>query len=302
MSKKKRSELTNRIEYFWFTLFLNCIRIIPYGWGCWVGKKIGWLAYTVLPSRRRLTIENIKAAQEHGHLSDRDSRQLARQVWENMGLLGSEFLYYYSRGFEALKERVVLEGAANIEKVLAKKKGAILVMAHLGNWELLGLYLSAVGYQLSPLVKNQSNPLVNAIIQERRQSAGMKVISRTGFLRPIILALRKNEMVPFLIDQATRRGVAIEMFGRTANFPPGAAEFALKTDTPVLLTYMVREADRKFRLVVSEEIELTKTGNYEQDLPINATRFIKLLEEVIEAYPDQWLWMHKLWPQTKIKI
>ncbi|TCL64788.1 KDO2-lipid IV(A) lauroyltransferase [Hydrogenispora ethanolica] len=300
---KKNRDLKNWLEFFALQAFLWFTRIMPFSWSCWVGKQLGKMAYQVLTSRRQLTIENIREAQGQGFLTGINVNELACKVWENIGQVGSEFFYFYSRGFDALRKRVTISGEANLRQVLAQRKGAILIVAHLGNWELLGLALSALGYPLTPLVKTQTNPLVDRVIQAKRQSAGIKVVPRERFLRQIVLALRNNEIVPFLIDQsqAGQRGVRVQVFGRTASLPPGAAEFALKTGAPVIFAYLVREEGNRYRVVISEEIELSKTGDYAEDLVANTAYYIGMVQEVVTHYPEQWLWMHKLW-ESRIRV
>ena len=300
---KQRSQLKNWLEFIALKALLWLDKLLPFAWSCWIGKQLGRLAYRILESRRRLTIENIRKAQDHGFLKGIEPNDLARRVWEHIGQVGSEFFYFNSRGFQHLKKRVTIVGEENLQRVLAKQHGAILITAHFGNWEVLGLYLAFMGYPLRPLVATQTNPLVDSVIQAQRKSAGIKVIPRSGFLRPIIKALRNNEIVPFLIDQAeiSRQGVPVEFFGRTASFPPGAAEFALRTGTPVIFAYLVRERDNRYQVVISEEIENSQSGDYPTDLSRNVACYMKKVEEVIINYPEQWLWMHKLWA-TQIRV
>jgi Kdo2-lipid IVA lauroyltransferase/acyltransferase len=288
--------------YVFFKIFFLMIKSVPLTWCSWAGKHLGYFAYRVLKLRRRLTVENIRQARERGFLSaEIKDDQLAGQVWRTLGMVGSESLYYYTRPPEQFKDSVRWVGEENLRQVLEKKKGVILVMAHIGNWELLGISMSSAGYSLTPIVKTQSNLLLDKIIQEQRQAVGMKTIPQSGFLRPILEALKRNEIIPFLIDQSAGSiGVQVDFFGRRAPIPRGAAEFALKTETPVIFAYLVRESLDQHLLVISEELKLQRTGNYQQDLVANTAMFIQLVQETVQKYPSQWLWMHKLWP-TEIK-
>jgi KDO2-lipid IV(A) lauroyltransferase len=293
---RKNRQLKSWFEYILFQIFFGLVKGVPFRLGCWLGERLGILAYWVLGGRRHLTIRNIQEAKKYGFLTSvKDPRHLAYQVWKNIGRVGSEFLYYYSRPPKQLKKDVIIEGAANLDRVLERKKGAIIVMAHIGNWEMLGMALAVHGYGVTPLVKTQSNQLVDRIIQENRRSIGMEVVPRNRFLRPLITAFRKNHTVPFLVDQADQNGVVIDFFCRPATLPPGAAEFALKTGTPVVFIHILREAPRRHRLVISEAITLPQSGDYALDLPETVSLFIKKIEAVIECHPEQWLWMHRLW-------
>lgn len=284
------------IEYILFLGFFHIIKIVPLRWGNWVGKKLCLLAYHLVQKRRDLTIKNIREAKQRGFMKNTpDAEVLSRQVWEHLGVTGSEFLYYYSHNFSKIRKHVSLQGEENLKTILAKNKGAIMATAHIGNWELFGIYLSLMGYQLSPLVKNQENPVIDKIIQDKRRSAGMKVIPRTGFLRPIVEALKRQEIVPFLMDQHDQSGVEVDFFGRLACIPRGAAEFALRTDTPIFLTYIHRLDKFHHRIVITPEIELERTGDYQTDLKNAVTKLANAIQNAIEKEPAQWLWMHSLW-------
>ena len=95
----------------------------------------------------------------------------------------------------------------------------------------------------------------------------MRISAAYQVYATIVEAFKRNDLVLFLIDQADpRSGVTANVFGRPASIPRGAAEFALKTDTPAIFAYIVRESNGRHRLVISEELELSRTGNYEVDL------------------------------------
>ena len=294
---KKRSKVQNWMEYLLFKTFFGLVKLMPFSLGCWVGEQLTVLAFYLLYRRRQLTIENIRLARANGYLTTQESDyRLALNAWKHLGRVSSEFLYFYSHDLKLLKDAVTIEGRENLDRALAKQKGVILIMAHIGNWELLGSSLALAGYDLCPLVKKQSNELVDKVIEAKRRSVGMRVVSRTGFLRPVIAALKRNGIVPFLMDQAvTSKGVSVEFFGRQAWFPRGPAEFALKTETPALFAYLIRENSNRYRLIIAEEIDLTHSGNYQNDLAEATSRFSILIQAAIEQYPEQWLWMHKLW-------
>jgi KDO2-lipid IV(A) lauroyltransferase len=300
---EERTDATNRLEYILFRSIFFAVKLFPLAASSWLGRKLGALAFRILKSRRELTVENLREARDRGFLpGDTDIYRVAARTWENLCLMGIEFVYYYSCPNRRIREAVRVEGEENLKRVLERNKGAILVMAHIGNWELLGASLCAAGFGLSPVVQTQANSLLDKFINDRRRSIGMKTIPKMSFLRPIVQAFKRNEVVPLLIDQnAGKPGVPLEVFGRVARIPRGAAEFALKTGTPVVFAYILRESAGKHRLVISEEIQLSRTGDYQQDLRDNTARFIGMVQSVVSQHPDQWLWMHKLWP-TDIKV
>jgi Kdo2-lipid IVA lauroyltransferase/acyltransferase len=300
---KNKSKLHNGLGYFFYKCIFILIKIMPFSWSRWIWKNICLLAFKLLKQRRLLTIENIRNARERGLLaSNDDDYSIAKKTWANLGIVGSEFLFYSTRTPAQLKKLVTVEGEENLKKILAKKKGAVMVTGHLGNWELLGIGLSVLGYPLTPVVKTQENSSFDQLINEKRHAIGIKTIPNKGFLRPIIDAFKRNEIVPFLIDQdAGGNGVKVDYFGREASIPPGAVEFSLRTGTPVFFAYIYRKGINQHVAVISEEIQLNNSGDYPKDLHDNIALFMSLIQDAVRKNPTQWLWMHSLWP-TNLKI
>jgi Kdo2-lipid IVA lauroyltransferase/acyltransferase len=299
---KTREHRSEKVEFLLIKCLFFIAKSIPLLISSWLGRGLGALAFRLLKSRRNLTIENIREARERGHLpQNTNDLQLARRTWENLCLLGIEFAYYHSSP-EAIRRAVSLEGAENLKRALEKKKGVVLLTSHIGNWELMGMAFAVNGFNPNSIIQVQANGKMNEYINECRQKIGIKLIRKKGFLRPIIEALNRNEIVAFFTDQnAHGSGIPLQVFGREARIPRGAAEFALRLDKPVVFAYMIRETPLKHRLIISEEIQLTRTGDYEKDLQQNTAHFMELIQAAVSRCPEQWLWMHKLW-NTRIKV
>jgi KDO2-lipid IV(A) lauroyltransferase len=301
MAGDKKS-LQHWVEFYAFQTFLVLVRWVPLACCNWMGRRLGALAFKVLKSRRKLTIENLREAQKHGFFpSALNVNRIAQKTWEHLGMIGSEFVYYANRPDRVLRN-VTIEGEAGLRRILEKKHGVIMATAHLGNWELMGVRLSLAGFGVNSIAKAQSNTLLDNYIIETRQAAGIKSIPKQGFLRPILRALGQNDLVAFMMDQnAGSTGVPMKVFGRETMIARGTAEFALRIDTPVVFAYSVREAKGRHRIVISEELTLSRSEDYAVDLAVNTTKFMELIQGAIQKYPDQWLWMHKLW-STDIKV
>src|SRR5690606_39128933 len=80
-------------------------------------------------------------------------------------------------------------------------KGVLLIAPHLGNWELTGLYLSAVA-KLTVLYQPPKQPLLESVILAARQRSGSVCVptNRRGVLA-LLKALQAGEAVGILPDQ-----------------------------------------------------------------------------------------------------
>jgi Kdo2-lipid IVA lauroyltransferase/acyltransferase len=226
---KPKSPFLQKVEFTLIRTLFLIVKILPFTVSGWLGRQLGAYSFRLIRSRRKLTIENIREARVRGFLPP-DTRDigLGQKVWEHLSLMAMEFAYYYNAPPEKILQDVTLEGSENLRRVLEKKQGVVLVTTHVGNWELMGMALAKAWFVANSIVQAQSNSIWDQYINERRRSIGLKVIRKKGFLRPIVEAFKRNEIVSFFIDQnAGKGGIPIKVMGREAGIPRGAAEFAL---------------------------------------------------------------------------
>jgi KDO2-lipid IV(A) lauroyltransferase len=71
---------------------------------------------------------------------------------------------------------------------------------------------------------------------------------------------------------------------------------ALHTGASVVPGYILWDpAIGKYRLRFDASLELSRTGNTESDVIENTARFTKVIEEIVQKNPEQWVWVHKRW-------
>jgi KDO2-lipid IV(A) lauroyltransferase len=137
---------------------------------------------------------------------------------------------------------------------------------------------------------------VNARLVEARQRSGLRLIPERGALASMVGALRKNEVVAMLLDQAIggKHALFVPFFGRPAATTPALSMAAMRTGAPTLLVVALRENGR-LRFRVEGPFEMTDSGDRQRDLRDHTARVTAALERIIRAAPDQWLWLHRRW-------
>jgi KDO2-lipid IV(A) lauroyltransferase len=91
-------------------------------------------------------------------------------------------------------------------------------------------------------------------------------------------------------------GIAIPFFGRDAMTAPAIAQLALRFNCPIVPFRAERLGGAHFRLTVYPPLELPRTGNREADIRALMVQINTLLEQWVRARPEQWLWLHRRWP------
>jgi KDO2-lipid IV(A) lauroyltransferase len=281
-----------------FSAFIN---FLPEGFALWMGRRLGAVMYLLDLEHRKVAIQNLHIAfgQEK---SEEEMRSIAKKNFQNLGMMAVEFFRIPNMDLKTYQKKVETEGVDKALKVLEKKKGALLLLGHFGNWELMALMTKVIQKTILVIAKPiKNNPWLERWFIESREGIGLEVIPPKDATLKVIQALSQNKVVGILFDQRGRRskGIWVDFFGRKVPTTPGLAVMALKSGAPVLPVFMIRNGFRKHRLIVKEPLELIHTGNFKKDIEANTQLFNHTLESIIREHPDQWLWIHRRWERKK---
>jgi KDO2-lipid IV(A) lauroyltransferase len=172
--------------------------------------------------------------------------------------------------------------------------GAILLTAHIGNWELLGAFFSVIsGGRLSVVAKPMKNPRVNEFINGLREFWRMKVIP-TGKVLEVVKDLKRGRFVAILLDQRpkVKEGVLTDFLGRKTYTNKGAALLSLKTGKPVIPAFCYLSGS-KYEVEIFDPIY--PDGKSVEELTQIYTSFI---ERAVMKHPEQWFWVHRRWKNS----
>jgi len=281
-----------------FSLFIN---LLPENLSLWVGWGLGWMAFHLARERQKVALQNLHIAFDQ-EKSKREIHAIAKRTFQNLGMTAVEFFRIPRMDVETFKRKVEVVGREIAEEVLYNKKGALLLLSHLGNWEMMGLMSKVLENPIMVIARPiKKNRWLDRMVSEIREATGLEVISTGKASRKVIQALSQNRLVGILIDQRAKRseGVWVDFFGRTASTTPALAVLAMRTGSPVLPVFMIRNGYRKHRLLVQEPLQFADTGDVKKDVETNTQLINHTLESMIRQYPDQWFWVHRRWERKK---
>jgi len=284
------------------TLLYLLARILVWVAGCLsrrsalrMGEGLGWVAYRMVLGERRKVRAGLMLA-FGGTWDERTIERLTGRVFLDLGKNAMDTIWLGRRGREEILRTVRAEGLEHVDRALARGKGVIGLMGHIGSWELLGAYLVAAGYPLSAVGRSLRDPRLDRLLVDIRRRSGIRNIARGRQTREILRSLRENRIVAMLIDQDTRvKGVFVDVFGKSAYTLVGPAVLAIRTGATVVPMAIHREPDDTHHVVVRPEIGMVRTGDIERDVQVNTQRCSKALEAFIREHPSQWVWMHERW-------
>ena len=279
---------------------LALLRVLPFGLAKVWCVGVGRLVFHLDRRHREIALANLKLA--FPEKNDAWRWRVARDSFENYGLMALEVakLPLWTPG--NIRDYVTFENYEFYEKAKEKGRGCFYMTAHFGNWELAGQVQPLFGHMGHAVVRPLDNPYLDAYLARMRTSNGTRIIDKKhGGVKAMIAALRRNEDIAILVDQYSRtsKGVLVPLFGVLASTTAGVAVMALRTRTPILPCFTIREPGKmRFRAILLPEIELPDTGSKKEDIRLTTERINKALEQAIRMRPDHWLWGHRRWKKS----
>jgi Kdo2-lipid IVA lauroyltransferase/acyltransferase len=270
------------------------------GFALKIGEWLGIIAWCLFPSRRKITKDNLRQA----FASVKTGQQLdniARSMAKNMGKNLIEFFRLPSFSRENIGNYIEFNGLEHLENALKLKKGVFVLTAHLGNWDLVAAACVLKGYPVNLITKHLRIGLLNKFWLESRAKMNVKQLYREGSLKEIINALKRNELMGFILDQHTKSsdGILVDFFNRPAWTTPSLAVLAQRYDVPVVPCFIIRQNNGKHKIIFEPAIPFEERVTPEETIRYNTQNYTKTIELYVRAYPEQWIWMHRRW-KTKM--
>lgn len=277
---------------YWWAAFLS--RILPRSLAYRVAERLA-VGYA-----RRQTSEftSVRANLERIHrwrgepLSAEASETLALRTYKEFGLYLVDFFRASGMKAEDLQRRVHTDHVEYLRQAQEAGRGIIVVTAHLGNWELGGALLHAMGLPVHAVVQPQRMPRLSHLLDAQRRRRGVRVLPLGHSALSLVRCLRRGEVVALLADRDfTRHHQTLDFFGRSVHLPLGAAWLSLRTGAPILPAFLVREDHATFRLHVHPPI----WPEHQSGVTTIMCKLRDILQEEISAAPAQWFIFHDFW-------
>ncbi len=281
--------LLHRLAYIYLTLIGFFGHILPRWLMLWLAVLIGNFYWAVMKNDREMVRRNLsRIVGDPSQVGPTVRRLYVRYAkylvdYTRMDLLRGKHLRRLVRGFE---------GKEHIDGAMARGKGALILTAHLGNWEMGGIFLSLMGYSLTVITAPDVEARLHEFRVRLRHLQQVKVVTLDDTLASslaVLKALQANELVALLGDRDLfGKGIPVDFFGQRVFFPIGPALLAYLSEAPLIPTFVLIDQDDKYRCLAEPPIVLQRTGNRDRDLAENTQRLAVALEKFIRLYPDQW--------------
>ncbi|MFT7668837.1 MAG: KDO2-lipid IV(A) lauroyltransferase [Planctomycetota bacterium] len=248
------------------------------------------------------TRSNLRLAY-NDELSEDELQDIASGVRRHLARLSYEWLQLGAIGDERdtwLSARVQVDDSLEIlQREIAKGRGAIVVTAHIGNWELLAATLARVGFKGSVVGLEKRKDPSAAWLIKMRKSYKVETIPQHSSPRALVRVLQEGQVLGLLCDLEVRRlgGEFLPFFGTQALTMTAPAALARTRGLPLIPVRCVlpREGASAYRLIVSEPLRYNHSLPRKQAMLGLMTELNAVYEEWIRESPMQWAWHQKRW-------
>jgi KDO2-lipid IV(A) lauroyltransferase len=260
---------------------------------------LGRIAFGLFRKSTRVALANLRLVYGDSR-SDVDMSRVALRAYENLGRFAFDVVRSSNGGAARIMGPTAIRGLEHLDRALKRGRGVIAITGHVGNWELLGAYLSLSGYKVNVLATALKDARLDRLVNGVRAAAGLAVIERTRGLKRALRCLRRGEVLGILIDLDTSvESVTVDFLGRPAKTAVGPVRLAQQTGAAVVPMAMVLGDNGRYSVEIREPVEVTPGKS---DLKANVQRCSRAVEEFIREYPTQWAWMHKRWKSVDTQM
>lgn len=289
---KLRKQIKHQAVY-WLLLGLKLLVLwIPFKLAKKIAEFLAILGYYLVKKNRNRILYNLKHIYS-SKLTEPELTNLAKATYRHWAKCVVELLSIQKLSAEKLQWLIRIEGQANLDAVRKLNQGLVCVLAHYGNWELLGAYYAKVHHEAINVVGNELyDKKLDQLLNQIRERAGLKILNRGNALKASLTAIKQKEVLAIMADyDGGGETVQLPFFESTIKFPTAPLYFAYRSGAPVLPIFVMRQPDDTHCVYIEKPLTIGKEKDISTDFHNFITEFVDLIETYISRAPTQWVWM-----------
>ena len=280
-----------KLQTFLVYTLMSIISRFPRGLSGSIGTFIGFLNLKLETRSARVTKTNIDLC--FPELTSEERSRLVYESLKNTGKNVMETPAAWMGSFDRISKWIIaVEHSETLEQAYAHGDGVIVILPHLGSWELFNVYyaMHSVG-EMAGLYQPPDKPWLQNIMQEIRGRFGNELVptTRRGITR-LYKCLGDGGLVTILPDQVPETGDFVEFFGEKALTDRLISRLHQKTGARIVCCFVKRvESSNGFAVCFREP----DPDIYSNDNLISMAGVNKSVEACVREIPAQYQWEYK---------
>lgn len=200
--------------------------------------------------------------------------------------------------------RIERQGGEQLAELHRQGRGVLLLLAHLGSWEVLRVHSREAKVPVNVLAYYENSRGVTDVLRALDPSVEAQLIQiRPGdpsFVFEVEDRIGRGELVGTMGDRVGFDGksVRVPFLGGEAAFPTGPYLLASLLRCPIHLAFGLYQAPDRYLVCYEpfvEQVVLPRGPARDQALRDLAARYAARLEEQCRAHPDNWFNFYDFW-------
>ncbi|MFO7860263.1 MAG: lysophospholipid acyltransferase family protein [Desulfosalsimonas sp.] len=277
--------------------FYRCMVYLSRKWGIWIFYVAVWIIATgyflFFPYRVATSVRFYRA------LFPQHSRLYAlwcawKQFHDFTSIYIDRYLLEASGNIE-----YTAEGLEHLREAADNNTGGILLMSHLGNWEVAARLLKKEGFPLLLFMGKKAGEQIEDLQKNNLQKAGVEIIaSQRGAGSPVeilegVRYMRNGWILSMAGDRfgdSGRSFVEVEFLGHVVRLPETPYVLSMATGAPIFVFFAFRKARGKYHFIIHPPIDVRAGSRQQRKQGIHraARAYARLLEKTVYRHPFQW--------------
>src|SRR6056297_28180 len=276
------------MKIFLGRLFLRISAWLPLRLQRWLAAMIAGLAH--LAGWRKIEIVRSNLARAFPEIPPSEIERISRANTRELVRTVLECGPAWHRSQAWVQNHIVeVRGRRHVEAPLQAGRGVLVLGGHLGNWEVSILY-GSLTLPIAYLYKPPRSSRVDRLLSEYRSRFAGEMIATGGpAMRRAVRRLRQGQTVGMLFDQLPRGGDSVQapFFGHSVATMTLPHRLIQATGCAVVMGHCLRVGDAwKIRFDPVPDAD-------DPDPQVAAAAMNRVLEEVVRAAPEQYLWQYR---------
>ncbi len=286
-----------RAGYIFFRVIIFLFRLIPFWFLYLLSDFVFFLFFHIVKYRKEVVFSNLKNS--FPKKSEVEIEKIAKAFYHNLSDITVESMKGLTMSKKQLLKRYKVINPEFEKEYFDRGNGVIALGSHYANWEWgvlsFSLQFSHVPYGL---YKPLSNKLTDKYIRKSRAAWGMNLVPINETYDHFQKTFDKPPVHIMVSDQSPsnlEKAHWINFLNQDTPCLHGAEAYAKQTNLPVIYGDVQRVRRGYYEITLTSVVDNpAETADGEI-----TKKFHKILEEIINKKPEDWLWSHKRWKHKR---
>ena len=279
------------VQYLVILFFFSIFKLIGLNYSrnisAWIFVRLGFYL-------KKNKIINQNLSNVYMNMDQQKKIEIAKNVWSNYGKIFAEYVFIKDfRNNPNISKSIVVENSEILKKIKIQSEPVIFISGHFSNFELMAMSIEKLGIDLAAIYRPLNNIFLNPTMEDIRKKYICKKQIPKGIsgTKKILQHFKNGTSIALMIDQRVSEGIMSELFDKKALTTTIPGQFIRKFNAKIVPVYIERLPEDNFKIKFYQPINFENNSSIE----IITKKLNKILEEMINKNPDQWIWTHDRW-------